>query len=141
MKKHIRLLTVVPIALLAVLAVMTLLSWFWNPYIFVVFAALFAIATLATVWLNVRFQHHFYRYLEKISQSLNMIDQDVLNHFPLPAMVLGSDTKVVWYNDLFRQKVLQGRDVFGGKFSRILPDLTVEDMVEKPISIKLEGRY
>lgn len=141
MKKHIRLLTVVPIALLAVLAVMTLLSWFWNPYIFIVFAALFAIATLATVWLNVRFQHHFYRYLEKISQSLNMIDQDVLNHFPLPAMVLGSDTKVVWYNDLFRQKVLQGRDVFGGKFSRILPDLTVEDMVEKPISIKLEGRY
>ena len=141
MKKHIQLLTIIPIALLAVLAIMTLLTWFWNQYIFIAFAALFVVSAFATIWISVRFQHHFYRYLQKISRSLNMTEQSVLNHFPLPTLVLGSDSKVVWYNDLFRQQVLLGRDVFGGKFSRLLPNLTVEDMVQKPISIKLEGRY
>lgn len=85
--------------------------------------SVFGLAMIAQVLLVQNDLHHF------ISQTDTAIDnahRDSLSNFPAPAVVLGGDNSILWYNNAFTSQIFDGKDSFGQVLSEIMDGLDMQ---------------
>ncbi|MDD6032620.1 MAG: DHH family phosphoesterase [Oscillospiraceae bacterium] len=114
------------LVLLSLCLVLTLLLWSGNKIVF--FAAL-AVVLIYGVLLLLGLRNmgrQINTLLSAEAQRLSGSDREALQNFPLPTIVVTGRREIVWYNDLFRERVLDGRDTLGTSLDTIttakLPD-------------------
>ncbi len=118
-------------AMLALLVLHTVAAWFVDRRLFYVSAALTAVAAAVVIVFSVRAQHAFKRYLSHIADELSRENRMALSRFPLPVVVGAIDGTVLWYNDDFRNQILEGNEAYGSSLTDITGGYTVADIRKK----------
>ncbi len=117
--------------MLILLVLYTAAAWFVDRRLFYISAAVTVILAIAVIVSGVRAQYAFKNYLSHIAEQLSREDRMALSHFPLPVVVGSSDGTVLWYNDDFRNQILEGREAYGTSLSDITGGYTVADIRKK----------
>ncbi|MBQ8752686.1 MAG: DHH family phosphoesterase [Clostridia bacterium] len=120
---------VLPILLLLLL---TVAAWFWNPIAFFVALPLVLAVCIYSLWNVLHMRKHIRDVLRDVGRQLNQAERESLATFPLPVTVISASGEILWYNDLFCDKVLRGEDMFGGSVSTVCGDRTAEELKRKP---------
>lgn len=84
-------------------------------------AVLVAVAALIVLWQLHRLRTFVARYLSGEHFEGSEV-QYSLSRMPMPALLVG-DGMILWYNDLFRDRVLQGQDAVTASVGSVLPEL------------------
>lgn len=107
--------TVTPVILLmgAALLLLAVGCFFLNRLIFYFVGPAVLLILGIAFWRLRKLKTDMNRYLSRIAGSLNQTDQDALSAFPLPAVVSSQNGEILWYNDLFRDQVLDGAELVG----------------------------
>ena len=92
----------------ATLVIVTGATFFLNPLVFYVEAGVVLAVLGICIWRLSRMKADIGRYLTRISGHLDQTNRDALALFPLPVVV-----EVLWYNEPFRNQVLDGGELFG----------------------------
>lgn len=140
MKKGLTYLNSVPAVLLCLLGLFTGLSWFWDRRVFFVCLTVFVLALTFTLIHMARVRKELFRYLQKLTSTMGSAEREVLATFPLPMVVLGKDEQIVFYNALFRERVLGNRDAFQMPFRRVLPDHAPDTLIGKATPVTVGSR-
>ncbi len=83
---------------------------------FVLVAVGFVFSFVRTI-LSQRFIH---KSLNKIIENLNFGNQNIINSFQLPIIMVNNQGAIIWYNRLFRNNVLLQTDLFGKNICDII---------------------
>lgn len=118
-------------AMLIVLVLHTVVTWFFDVRLFYISAALTLIAAIMVFIFSVRAQLTFKRYLAHIAERLSREDRMALSRFPLPVVVASADGSVLWYNDDFRNQILSGSEAYGGNLIDMTGGFSLEDIRKK----------
>ncbi len=72
------------------------------------------------------------RMTKRLRQLVNRLDphqQQVLQRFPLPTLLVSETGEILYYNDLFNTQVLDGTDsAVGVQLDTVFPDFTVQEL-------------
>lgn len=120
-------------ALLAVLAVHTVVMWWFSRVWFFVSLVLLVCCVAGTVAYWLKSKTAFREYLSHIAKQLDGADRDALARFPLPVVVGTAAGAVLWYNDAFRTEVLDGEEAYGATLSEITGGHTVAELNKKRV--------
>lgn len=140
-KKHKRIVLPVCILIGALLAVAIGAAAFYNQYLFYG-----ELGALVLILLYLAFHLHQVkndtsRYLAYVAHHLSQEEQDSLSTFPMPVAVSSANGEVIWYNDRFRDEVLDGGEVIGEFVGGITDGCTLADLQKKrTIDVRLGGR-
>ena len=137
MKKHIAMLTPALIFLFLLCVLMTGATYFYNVYI----ALVLLLASFGLVFLCMkRSQKYTHELLNHMGELLSDTQRGVLTSFPLPVLVTDMEGQIVWYNDLFRDGVLSGTDVYDNNLAQIANIDHSADCPEKGVNIVRAGK-
>lgn len=92
----------------ATLVIVTGATFFLNPLVFYVEAGVVLAVLGICIWRLSRMKADIGRYLTRISGHLDQTNRDALALFPLPVVVASEQGEVLWYNEPFRNQVLDG---------------------------------
>lgn len=129
--KHTRFNVMLTYMLLSVLATYTICTLFVNKYLFYIGLVLTMAAAIVVVVSHVWAQSAFKRYLSRVAEQLSREDRLSLSHFPLPVLVGDADGTVLWYNEPFREQVLEGEEVYGRTLSEMTGGYAHETICKK----------
>ena len=89
-------------------------------------------------WLS----HGNERYFSAIRESLFGAQRDSVARFPLPTFIARVATgEILWCNDLCREQVLGGEDVFGVNIAQLLSEIDFEEpLLNEGLPITFRGR-
>ncbi|WP_052446915.1 DHH family phosphoesterase [Candidatus Soleaferrea massiliensis] len=88
----------------------------------VVLAGVLAYVLIGTV----RLQKNIHYFLQKMGSTLTSAQREALTEFPLSACVTDDSFHIIWYNQLFAEHVVDGRDAFRMDTNEILGSLDIE---------------
>ncbi len=110
--------------LLALMGLQTIASWwgFETKAVFIAQAALFFAMLCLVIWYLVHAQNDLRQAFRDVGVKLGAPGSDALNSFVLPLVILKDDGSILWYNEIFRTKILQGEDLFGVNAEEFLTD-------------------
>lgn len=129
------------ILLAATLVIVTGATFFLNPTVFYVEAGVVLAVLVVCIWRLSRMRADVGRYLTRISGQLDQTNQDALAQFPLPVAVATEQGEVFWYNEAFRQQVLDGGELYGDSVETIDGGLKPKDLQKKRFfDISYRGR-
>lgn len=120
-------------ALLAVLAVHTVVMWWFSRVWFFVSLVLLICCVAGTVAYWLKSKTAFREYLSHIAKQLDGADRDALARFPLPVVAGTAAGAVLWYNDAFRTEVLGGEEAYGATLSEITGGHTLAELNKKRV--------
>ncbi|MCI8497640.1 MAG: hypothetical protein HFE85_05255 [Clostridiales bacterium] len=140
MKKRPGSVRTLPILLLILLLLFTAASWFWNRYVFTAACAVSVAASAATAVYLIGFKRNMFRYFDRIGSQMSVAKRERLSAFPIAVTALSENGRVIWYNDLFREQVLKGRDCYGADLSRLMGGAHAQSLVDHPTEIRHGGR-
>lgn len=123
--------TPLAVILSLVLVGQTVAAYFVSRPLFYVGVALSVIAAVAVLYGHFRSKHRFKKYLSLVAHRLSQEERDSLSHFPLPVAVGSQEGRVLWYNDRFRDKVMNGRETYGSSLSEITGGLSLDILLKK----------
>ena len=115
------------------LGVLTIVAWFLERHLFWVGAALTVISAVLAVLFNVYAYLAHKNYLQQIAKRLRREDRTALTEFPLPVLVGSADGTVLWYNDLFRSRILNGLEIYGDSLSNMTGGVPLTDIQKKSV--------
>ena len=105
---------------------------------------LFLLGCLAFELLHLYFHgRRVLRAVLQISNSLSFPDQKSAQEFPLPILAVDSGGKVLWFNELFRTRVLGGKKLEDAGASQFTSGVPVEEIVaQDSVPVEYDGlRY
>ncbi len=105
--------------------------FFYNRILFYSELAVAAVLLLYTIWHLRHMQKDIRRAMARVAGSLNQSDRDALAGFPLPAIVCSGAGEILWYNDYFRNQVLDGNEIFGESIGLVTEGLPVGSLGKK----------
>ena len=105
--------------------------FFYNRILFYSELAVAAVLLLYSVWHLWHMQKDMRRVMARVAGSLNQSDRDALAGFPLPAIVCSGGGEILWYNDFFRNQVLDGNEIFGESIGLVTEGLPVSGLGKK----------
>ena len=140
MKKHIAMLTPAVIFQFVLCVLMTGASFFYDRRLFCIeLVLLFASVGVVVICMK-RSQKYTHDLLDQMGKLLSDTQRGVLTSFPLPVLVTDMEGQIVWYNDLFREGVLAGTDVYDGNLAQIANINHIEECPEKGVNIVRAGK-
>ncbi|MBR2338541.1 MAG: DHH family phosphoesterase [Clostridia bacterium] len=122
------------IVLAALSLVLLIVTAFWN---WRVFAAGLVVTIAVFLYVGIRFwllKSDVHRYLGRISSRLNQQDRTALESTPIPVAIVGENGEVVWYNELFRQQVLQEKEAYGKTIDNVFESFSVDQLTKRQCS-------
>lgn len=131
--KHRKIWGITPLfVLLAVLSVLLLPAaffWDWRVFalesLFVIGVLTFGILRLTVLRKDMR------RYLTRIASHLDPGDRTALESTPLPVVVTNEFGELIWYNEKFRQSVLQDTEAYGANITTIFQPFSLQQLAKK----------
>lgn len=120
----------------AMLAVVLLIivgaSFFLNRIVFYVELGVSVIALIVAGWQLTRKNRDIRRYLGRVAGALDQTEQMSLSAFPLPVIVSSAEGEILWYNERFRDQVLEGADRYGEPLTTVSGGLSAEEFLRRP---------
>ena len=132
MKKRLWIFGPIVDVLTALCVVMLVMLFILNRTCFYIALVLFLAAAVFFVFESQNIQKGIAKLLAQMSSNLDLAQHESLNSFPLPVFVVNSSREIVWYNDHFKQTVLNGAEAYGSNISTILGEKTTEDVLQDP---------
>lgn len=131
------------ITLLAILAAFTVAMYFTKNYIF--FFAQLAITVgciVAVVVSNHLANRKIHRLVQSVTATLKATDTDLIKDYPMPVVVANAIGEIVWYDDCFRNKVIENNDIYGTNAKDVFPTLKfmAEDFSSGTADIEYNGK-
>lgn len=130
-------------ALLLLLALQTIVLFFFSKPLFAVSLFCFLGLTAWVVWHVVTFSVRTNRVLTSLNEELNGGVSDALSSFNLPLIITGEKDEIVWYNSLFLSQVYAEGDLLVGKpLSHLLGRENFEMLqAGKKVTFRVDRRY
>ena len=125
--------TPLSLAVLVLMTAQTVAAYFFSFRFFCVSELLTLVAIITVVLFHLRSQRAFRRYLSHIAEQLSRENRMSLSHFPLPVAVGSADGVLLWYNDDFRNHILNGVEAYGCTLSDITGGYTLQDIRRKSL--------
>ena len=127
--------------LLAVSAVIAVLTALIDQRIFLISAALWMIA-LAYMLITLYFsRRQVESAIQEIGRQVAKVQDDTLTEYPFPVMVLREDKEIAWYNQICQDLVLDGGDFYGHSVQELLPDIPLDKPCPaEGYNVKMAGR-
>ena len=116
--------------LAAVMAVMTAVSWFWNPVVFFVELGLTVVAVVVISVLFVQFRSHIAVATRAANKILSGAEYRRLQDFALPVAVVGSENDIIWGNTAFLMNVGRDAEYRGESIAKLIPGKTMDQVVQ-----------
>lgn len=128
MKKRAWTLTPFFLVFSAAIVLMAAFSYRWNIYMFAIEMSI-AIASIVFVLVTVgQFRIYIKSVVGGSVRSLKGVNIAYLEDFPIPIIVAGERGDVVWYNQLFRNRICQGREAVGDFISQYTSGITLDKL-------------
>lgn len=113
-------------------------SWFWNKTVFYVeiFAAA---ASVAGVFLaNIRFRAYVQHAVKSAQKLLSGDQYRQMQNFPLPIVLLGAESDIIWFNEAFWNVVCDKRECRGESIQKFIyprntDQILHEDGIDVPV--------
>ncbi|MBQ6570325.1 MAG: DHH family phosphoesterase [Clostridia bacterium] len=123
--------------LLILLFVITILTLCFggSKQLFIIQLTIALIAAAMVSWRTATMRGDLKQTLENLADKLGGSSAQALESFPSPAAAVSSKGELIYYNDLFKQNVLDGVDAVGARADRVftgfyLPDSSQSTSVE-----------
>ena len=103
---------------------------FWDIRIF---AVAFVVAALSFSFVILRFlrlRNDLRGYLAQVASHLDPRDRAALESTPMPVVLFQENGEIVWYNDRFREDVLNDHDLYGGNIQQVFADLPLSKIAD-----------
>ena len=123
-----------------VLSAFTAITFFYDFQMFIIQAIVTLIITILFIVVIVGFKRFAYFYLRAVIKNLDANEKERLRQSPLPILLLDDCQKIIWYNDKFRNNVLNDNDMFGVLFSKLIYSVNVQDIILKPANLEYENK-
>lgn len=127
------------VVLLVALAVFTVAMYFNNSVLFWIQLAITLACVVAMILSNVFANRRIHRLVQSVTQTLKAVDTDLIKDYPMPVVVANDKGEVVWYDDCFRNKVIENNDIYGTSAKDIFP--TLKFLAEEFTSGTAETEY
>lgn len=127
MKKNIWLFKPIVILLMALCLLLTVPVYFYNP---ILFYGELAVILLVVAVVLIKFrtiQRDIHSFLQGLGRMLTTTQQESLTQFPVPVAVVDKNHEILWYNELFKENVLEREDLFGCPIRQLLPQFSMEN--------------
>lgn len=109
------------------------------------FSAELALLAAVSVYISVRLiglKRDVGRYMSRVAATLNHTEQAAVEKFPLPAAVCSAEGEILWYNGLFRSRVLEGLESYGETVGYITGGLSMKEVSDTPTqTVTVNGRH
>ncbi len=127
--------------MIGVMVAQTVISAFFDVRIFVILL-IFTLAVIGfAIYRLANMQRYMRNLLSGISSSLDSSGSEVLEGFSIPVMVVSESDEILWYNDAFRNVLLNGDDIYGHDLSEIVGEEARELMAgNKQTNVTYAGR-
>ncbi len=131
--------TIFVLALLAALFTLAGFSIHWLLGVAELFLLLLA---GGFTWLHARrMQQRMYHALQMTAHALDPSHQTSLAEFPIPCVVCGENGLIIWYNELFRTRVLNNKDIMGEPSGNVLAEFSLQELNNaKVLPVDYNGR-
>lgn len=114
------------IVLMVVCLLISGLTFFVDRRLFIFSISISGLAVLYALISMIRLHKDTHNFLRRISDNLDLARRTSLINFPLPVFAADEEGYVLWYNDNFRDKILEGEDVYTKTVSQFMPGLSME---------------
>lgn len=133
MKK--RVWTVAPFFLIIniLLFIMAFISLFYNKAIFCIEIFVAILSTIFFALTSFKFNRYVKKAFKKAENVLVGIDKDVLDRFPIPAVLVGEKSDIIWFNTYFRDSVSQRDNCTGENISNFIGDKAISKIRDKNV--------
>ena len=132
-----------PVVLITIVFLLLLVgaTFFLNRVVFLVELGALAVFLLTLGLLSRRLRSETARYLSYVARRLSQDERDALSGFPLPVVVGSATGEIIWYNDRFRDQVMEGGEVFGEYLGIVTNNCTLGDLEKKSsLEVRLNKR-
>lgn len=132
-----------PVVLITIVFLLLLVgtTFFLNRVVFLVELGVLAVFLLTLGLLSRRLRSETARYLSYVARRLSQEERDSLSGFPLPVVVGSATGEIIWYNDRFRDQVMEGGEVFGEYLGIVTNNCTLGDLEKKSsLEVRLNKR-
>ncbi|OJU15174.1 MAG: hypothetical protein BGN88_05780 [Clostridiales bacterium 43-6] len=109
-RKGIFTLSPIIITLIALILLLSGVTYFLSLPVFIAEIAVSLGVIAYTVYRMKFLQTEIHNYFNKVIKGLENAGSDSLSNFVLPVLVTNDSGDIVWYNELFRESLLQGQD-------------------------------
>ncbi|MEG2174778.1 MAG: DHH family phosphoesterase [Oscillospiraceae bacterium] len=116
-------------------------AYLFNVRAFYIAVFVSGIALAALILILIRSGRDIDRFVTQVGEAIGAMQADTLLRFPMPVLVTDVAGQILWYNELFKQKVLQSRekgDVWYGR--PILERMKGLDTTRSVQNLTCEGR-
>ena len=126
--------------LIAVSAIFLIMTCFFSLQIFLIELVLFLVVLSYVLIGTIRLQRNIQYFLKKMGSTLTSAQREALTDFPMAACVVDDSFKVIWYNQLFSEKVVGDRDMFCVPVEQVVGTLDMEKLCSpQGVDIAYEG--
>lgn len=108
------------------LLVITAVTFFLNRTVFIVEAIGVSVVLLILFIRIGILKHDLNRYVIRVTKFLDQTNVESLSKFPLPVMSVTFTGEVVWYNQLFRNEVLNQKDVMTWSLEKVFDGVRMD---------------
>lgn len=136
--------TPVLIGLIALIVLMTVFTATVENRgkLLIVHATIAVFALLAVLLLNEYTNRSVFGYLKRLSGSLAPRERDALSGMPSPMVSVDGGGEIIWYNEQFRDIVLEGTDAYGSSITKVFPRFNLTKLrSEEPFQVKQNKRW
>ena len=100
-----------------------------SYYIAMIQSVIIIIATIFNI-VRTRFSRQYiYQSINKMIDSFEFGKQNIINNLNLPMIMINKDGDIIWYNTVFRNKVLLNNDLFGKNISNVIKDFDEDSIL------------
>lgn len=115
---------------IGVLVIICLISFFWNVKVALAELAAAAAVIILVVVKSRSCRHNMRQIIAESVRTLSPSDIYEFETFPLPVCVASASGEIIWYNGLFKARVLSGKDSFGVMLRTVVKGLG-KDFIKK----------
>lgn len=87
-----------------------------------------AAAVGVSVVLTRRMKNRVGSSVKQLNNAFDFTQKDSVDSFPLPVVTADAGGNIVWYNDLFKARVLDDRELLGEHVSTLIGDVTLAEL-------------
>lgn len=140
MHNKLRLYTPIIYMLIALSAVLVLLTSIFDLRLFYISAAVTLCVFVAVLVLLRRVGRKTRSMLDEIGQGILHTGDSDLTEFPFPVITVYGTDEIIWFNDLCAKRVFSGKDMRGEYIGDVLPDVDVTRVSAEGTAISYNGR-
>ena len=111
-----------------------------NVFVFELCVAI--ISAVFIIAMSLRYRFYVDRTVRGALKGIKGVNRLYLEKFSVPVVVTGVEGDILWYNNKFGKKLLNGSDCVGDPIAPFIGGFDLDELTDgKTVSVEYEGRY